>query len=116
MNPHELKELRTRKTKLEAELMTACTEQKDINKKINDIKTKIKTIDKKIETSTKKIVVSEHALLRYLERKLGINLEELQGEIITPKLEELVKTLGSGQYPAEGCKLVVKDNVIVTII
>lgn len=66
----------------------------------------------------KEIGITEHALLRYLERVKGMDLAALEQEIITEKIRGLVAELGgSGQYPSgEGYAVVMKDFQIVTII
>jgi len=61
--------------------------------------------------------VSEHAILRYLERVEGVNIGAIISKILHPKILEYSKTLGSGSFPhPEGFKVVIRDNVITTII
>mgnify|MGYP006885815035 CR=1 FL=1 len=65
----------------------------------------------------KKLIVTEHALLRYCERVLGINLKEVEAEILSPEIIELVEKLGgTGQYPNRDFKVVIKDFVITTVL
>ena len=64
----------------------------------------------------KGITVSEHAILRYLERVKGFNLKEIEEEIITEELKSNVAILGgNGKYPLNNCKAVMKNFTIVTI-
>lgn len=61
--------------------------------------------------------VSEHAILRYLERVKGIDLIELKKEILSEKVLKMTKTLGgNGSYPNNDFKVVMKNNTVVTII
>lgn len=60
-------------------------------------------------------VITEHAMLRYFERILGFNLDEVKKEILTDDLKALVKKLGDGKYTIGGKKMIVRGNVIVTI-
>jgi hypothetical protein len=62
------------------------------------------------------LVVSDHAIIRYMERKLGLNLDDLRKEISDINLEAYAQ-LGDGNYPlqAHDARAVVKDGVIVTV-
>lgn len=61
----------------------------------------IKT-EKNIEKLKKKgPIVTEHALLRFFERVLGYDLEEVKKLILTPEVKELVVEYGSGCYPTQ---------------
>lgn len=63
-------------------------------------------------------VISEHAYLRYFERVLGYDLEEISKIILSEKVINLKDKLGnSGEYPNEnGFKVVFKDNRVTTIL
>jgi hypothetical protein len=83
------------------------------NKIIFDLKSKIKTYEASAKLNPK---VSEHALLRYLERVKGIDIKSCEQEILNKKVLEMIETLGgNGSFPNENFKLVMKDNVVVTI-
>lgn len=61
--------------------------------------------------------MSEHALLRYIERVYGIDMDELRALILSDTLVRCADTLGDGRFPvAPGIKGVVKNRVVVTII
>jgi predicted transcriptional regulator len=115
----ELKALKTRSVKLDSEykeLMKDVTEldrrRERIEKQRKELKAKIKQME-----ASDNIVVTEHAILRYLERIMNIDIEELRAEILTDKTRQQIKTLGNGRYPLEkGGKAVVKNNSIVSVI
>lgn len=110
MSHHELKELQTERSKLEAE-------RDSLTRQINVCNTRIAEIEKRIRQLTAVPVVSEHALLRYLERKLGIDLEEVKKEILTDETAERIKQFGSGRFPiGDGMRAVVKQNVVVSVV
>ncbi len=94
----ELQVLNQRKSR-ESKLLTSI---------LNEIK-RLKGLDKEL-------IVSEHALLRYLERIMGINLEDIKHEILNDKVASSIKMLGNGTYPVEEYKIVVKDGVVVTVL
>lgn len=89
--------------------------QKELSNKqnlINSLRDKIKNLK-----NTKTIRVSEHAMLRYFERVKGFNISEIQEEIITKELVNMVETLGgNGVYPVNDFKLKMKDFTIITIV
>lgn len=90
--------------------------QKDYNTKRDEITTLNQKI-KNIEESNKDIVVSEHDILRYLERVKGIDIEELKKEIITEQVENLVNVLGgNGKYPNNNIQLIMKNFTVTTKI
>ena len=66
------------------------------------------------------IVVSDHALMRYCERVLGINMDEVKEKILTESAMGLIDKLkaGDGQYPVKEGDFVIrlKNKTVVTII
>ena len=46
-----------------------------------------------------KVIVSEHAMLRYIERVLGIDLKEIENRILTDEIKEQLKQLEVGDFP-----------------
>lgn len=57
---------------------------------------------------------SEHALLRYIERTRGINIEAIRAEIMTPGIVEALRS-GVTAVTVKGVRMVCKDGVIVTV-
>ena len=65
-------------------------------------------------------VVTEHAILRYLERVKGIDIIAIEREILNPKTIETINTHGIGpsKIPlstVRGCRLVVDDKTVITV-
>lgn len=59
--------------------------------------------------------ISDHAIVRYLDRGMGIDLDELKLEIM-PDLKS-VEALGNGDYPIQqGCKARVYNGKVVTVV
>lgn len=64
----------------------------------------------------KEINISEHAILRYIERVLMIDIEQIKSNVITDELKKLVSVLGgSGSYPVKDFKVVMVNKTITTI-
>lgn len=61
-------------------------------------------------------VVSNHAIIQYVERVLDYSVQEIVETILNPKIIEMIKESGDGHYTNNGFKTVVKNNVVVTII
>jgi len=66
-------------------------------------------------TVNKNIGVSDHAVLRYLERKFNLDMVAIRKEILTPERESAIRA-GATKIKTELVDFVVKDNTIVTSI
>lgn len=78
----------------------------------------IHRLEREIKNLTsKELTVSEHAILRYCERVLNIDIEEIRNNILNDELKRQVSVLGNnGTYPVEGTyQAVIRDGIIVTI-
>lgn len=118
----ELKSLETRYKKLLAEcdvLQKDISEiEEEMDKKANQATSLSKQIQK-LKDKNKDIIVSEHALLRYLERSMNIDLDDVRDKILTDEIKDLVEALGdSGTYPINGsnCRAKIVDRTIVTVL
>lgn len=112
-----LKGLKTQIDREQGELNALLEEQKTVNGKINSKLELLKGLRAKFKslTTEKKIVVSEHAILRYIERIMGVDLEEVRIKILPEDKKEMIKTLGNAKYPINGHSIVVKDNIVITV-
>lgn len=94
--------------------------EQEIRIKKESISQKVKQITQ-LESEIKKIQVkgelkvSEHALVRYLERVKGFDIPTIEKEIVNEKVRGLVSKFTNGTFPAGGFSVVVKDNTVVTI-
>lgn len=64
------------------------------------------------------LVISDHAMVRYLERCEGVDIEAIENKLLSTELLSYYKNLGDGTYPINEGKLrvVIKNGVIVTIL
>lgn len=97
-------------SKEQAALFQRCVAQAQWD--IKQIQAEIQEVQ---QNNQKTLIVSEHAMLRYIERVIGISMDDLKARIVSPQLQKQVDQLGDGKYPADGCRVVVKNNTIVTI-
>jgi hypothetical protein len=97
--------------------------KQELRKKQDQLKEKTAECNKLYKQITNmrkstRIKVSDHAMVRFLERVYKMNMEQLQTEILTPQVLDFFKRLGDGTYPiADGAiRVVIKDGVVVTIL
>lgn len=82
------------------------------NKSIRDIEDRIKRAE-----GSGDIIITEHAILRYCERVMMIDMNKVREQIVTPEIEQMVASLGgNGRYPNKGFHLVMQENKVVTIV
>lgn len=114
----ELKKLQSLLVKQKSEIDLIRRERQLINERLSVAERNLRNTEeelKKLKTGNK-IIVSEHAVLRYLERTMELDLKAVENEILSEEVVSQYKTLGNGKYPvSNGCKAVIKDNVVLTI-
>jgi chromosome segregation ATPase len=117
LNGGKIKSIQVQITKIEEEIKNYNLQLQNINL---DITTKQQQIQKyqeelkKLKTSND-IIISEHAILRYIERVMKIDMVKLQHEIISKDFQNTLKNLGNGTYPYKNHLLKIVDSVIVTV-
>jgi len=83
------------------------------NRRIEEIEKQIRGVPEKRNS----VVISEHAILRYIERVIGLKPEEIASKILSDKEREAVASMGDGTYPVqETHKVKVKNGVVVTVL
>ncbi len=106
--------------KLEGEMEALKMQKISIGQEIQAKNTqviKVRNELKKLNKKSDNLIVSEHAILRYLERVKKVDLELLCDEILTKEVIEAYQQLGDGKYPINNeYKVVIKDNVVLTVI
>lgn len=116
---HTLKQLETRRHKMLADQALLRFAMTEAQQAFHQAGERLKALDAEIARLTHRAqepVVSEHALLRYLERVYSLNLEELRQEILTPGVVHQIQKLKSGRIPlGDGTTLVVEDKVVRTV-
>ena len=115
----ELKHLQQRIGQCQGNIKLQQAAIKEAEDRIKHERTTMHKLEQELQQLKKQseaIIVSEHAMLRYFERVLKFNLQEIREKILPPSLEEKVRTLGSGTYPANGHRVRVKGNVAITIL
>lgn len=120
---HELKSLRTQLTKAQGDHQAATEEVRSAQRRAATIKKEIDTISARIEELQKASVdsgspiVSEHAILRYLQRVKGIDIEAVCREILDPSTVANMRFAAGAKTKIrrEGFDLIVANNQVVTV-
>jgi chromosome segregation ATPase len=115
----ELKSLQSQRQRISEELNLLRKENRELSDRIRAGERRISSIDSQIKdlTTSKEVIVSEHAILRYLERVKGMDLTAIKEEILPAEVRAQIATLRSGRFPVNGdFKLRAKDGVIVTVL
>lgn len=103
IDPHELKRLQVSRQRLEDARIDNAREAARIARELS-------TIERKLAKAGAEMRVSEHALLRYLERKYSLDLSQIGADLLKQCSE------CNGKYPVgDGLKAVVRDKTIVTV-
>ena len=106
------------KVKLERDQLTQ--EYRALQSKMDKANNLIKRYEDelvKLKDSSGALIVSEHAMLRYLERVYKLDLFKIESEIASQELLNKVQELGSGTYSCdESYSAKVVDGVVVTIL
>ena len=121
---HELKSLQGRRDKMrqvisicESEVRDKHKELNQKNKELNDKKKQLNLILKNIKDieNNNDVVISEHAILRYLERVKGFNLEDIKNEMLDVTTKDTLKVLPVNKIKCDGYNLIIKNKVITTV-
>lgn len=121
MSTTEMKRLQTRLKKLREELRAAENEKKAAQEKINKLRGRIAGVERDIKDMTQKeIVVTEHAMLRYIERVMGVDMNAIREKILSPTIRKYIDELGSGKFPQNGeekgkYRVVVQNRMVTTV-
>ena len=113
----ELKGLQVRLEKARADAGNAKAALSDAQRKFNEASRLVGSLEEQVKAFTAADpVVTEHALLRYCERIIGVDLEAARLEILNPSRLAIVRTMGTGRIDMPGGRTIVfKNRAVVTI-
>lgn len=79
-----------------------------------ELKDRLNRYKQRLEMVRRKPTITDHALVRYLERKHGIDMEALRKAILSDIGATL--ELGVSSVTIEGIRYVVKNKAVVTVL
>ena len=87
-----------------------------MNKEIKERETFItkEVIERCAPKKVREPKVSDHAVVRYLERFMGIDVDEIRCKILTPTVKGAIEA-GAKTFISEGITYCIKNNVITTV-
>lgn len=114
---HELKSLTTILEKergslsvIESQISSLIEDANAVSKRIKNLKSQISKME-----NNSGLVITEHALLRFVERVHKIDLKKIEGIILSDKIKSAWLSLGNCSIEQDGYKVVIRDNKVVTI-
>ena len=75
----------------------------------------LQRLEKSLATMREGVIVSDHAVVRYLERRYGFDFEGVRMEIATPALRAAAEAGASG-WKVEGGTFKIRDGTVVTYV
>jgi septal ring factor EnvC (AmiA/AmiB activator) len=116
MSAQPLKHLQVRQTQLSAEVDQLTKTMRELQRQLAEKNQSLNIVRKEIREITEmKPIVSEHALLRYCERILNVDLKEIEQKLLSDKNIEIIEQIRSGKIPVDNFMMVVKNKVVTTI-
>ena len=117
-NSHDLKHLQTLRKQFQQQKAVLNNQRSELNAETNLVNARLQEIERQISAvqSQGEPVVSEHALLRYLERTLHLNLDDIRAEILSGRTEQIRQLKSCKIKTGTGLTLIVKDQVVVTVM
>jgi hypothetical protein len=109
--------LRKELEKLPAQIADAKAKSVDDNRAVSALEKRMVEITTLLNKPAQgdRSILSDHALIQYLERVKGIDLSKFRDEILTPETLSAV-SMGATAIKAGGAKFKVQNGVIVTVI
>lgn len=109
-----MNQLKKRLAEIERKLEHKKLLQKNLSREINALIEKVNLIKNNINPP--EITISDHALIRYIERFSLIPLDEYKESINNRFRESIYKINGNGSLTIDNIKIICKDFNIVTIV
>lgn len=95
------------------------------SKEVNDLSSELKRVQKEIHKIVHKApttAISEHAILRYCERVMGLDIEQIKKQMVPQQVSDQIEYFQGGNFPVPSdderpaYKLVVKNKTVVTVL
>ena len=119
----KLKRLQSQRYTLENDLQLTESHINSLQHKLTNIQQRLQRIlldIARIEGHADAFVVTEHALLRYVERILGYDMDVLSAAILPQEARSQISKLGNGVYPVttagHSFRIRVQGSVVTTVL
>lgn len=119
LNPHEIKNLKSLLAKAQADAALLGEEAAQANRKKSQADAKIKDLSERLARCAESTgpIISEHAMLRWMERVEMHDLKALVDRILTPEAKAAINFAKNGKYVVADKKVVLifKNSTVVTV-
>ena len=117
MDTQKLKNLQVKKTKIQEEIANLRNTLKELNNQLNERGKALDYVLQELDNLSKNNpIISEHAMLRYVQRFKGVDLKEVEKDILSEENLRIINNIVSGKIPfKKDHVLIVKNKTVVTI-
>lgn len=96
-------------------------EQRKLERDQRDIEQRLQEIEAKLaDLASTDVLVTEHAIIQYLVRVQGLDLEKIKAAILPEAVKKQVLTIGGGKFPVNTgdipFNIKVKKKRVVTVL
>lgn len=116
----ELKSLQARLELAKTEWNEAERGKAIADAKTRESKVRVNALEEELrwfrESQDKGIVVGEHAILRYLEKVMKIDILDVRRKILTPEVLSAIHHSQDDLVPGDGFKLRIRNNFVITLV
>jgi hypothetical protein len=113
MTPEEMK--KRSKALREVLIPSATNEEKVLKKKLFEYEQELAHITRLQAEAERQPAISDHALLRYMERKMGFDIEALKGQLLTKERIAAINA-GASKIKVDGVEFCIRNKVITTVV
>lgn len=112
----QLKALNTQKGDIINKIIPIKKDIKERQKELSKKQQELSSVENKIKALTSgDLTISEHAILRHIERVEKFDIKLIEDKIMT-ELKSFYSSMGNGSYPIFGkFRAIIKNGVVVTI-
>ena len=115
MKNESIKTLLRREKELVSEIEDIKGKKKEIDKNLEIKRKKLEGVQAKIANAQESVIISEHAVIRYIERVLGIDIKEIEKKIVDEETEKIIMELRPIKICRGEFSILIKENTVTTI-
>lgn len=99
---------------LNDQLLSKRAQIKPLQQDVSRLENQIRDLSRDLESAERQPRVSDHAVVRFLERKHGFDFEDVRASLMPGHIADAIKA-GATSAKVNGCTLVIKDQCVVTV-
>lgn len=118
MTPHELKSLEGRMRRAIEDIVSLKEQRMDLDKRISEKQAEIdkyREMFERVKKSPKKVTVSEHALLRYLERVKRVDVTKATKEVLPDNFHDMALSQNGIIVIGNSHRVWVRNGIVSTV-